>query len=86
MHKVGVVCESHLFGVDSPVAVGAEHLSVVFALVRGPVLCIYEISALEGLPLVVLNACAAGECRVELISLRVGDDKVVVGHIDTFSE
>ena len=59
MHEICVVGQGHLLGVNCPVAVGAEDLSVVGAAVGRPVPRIDEVGAPEGLALVVFYLCAA---------------------------
>ena len=86
MHEVCIVGKDHLFGIHRPVAVGAEDLSVIVAAVRRPVLRIDEIRSFEGLPLVIFDACATGECRVELISVRMGYHEFIVGHVHAFGK
>ena len=84
MHEVCIVGKRHLFSIDRPVAVSAENLSVVISVVCGPVLGIYEVCAFESLALVIFYSRTAGECRVQLVSVRMCDDELIVRHVDAF--
>ena len=41
---------------------------------------------LECLPLVIFNLCFAYECRIELITFRMSDHKLVISHVYTLGE
>ena len=84
MHEVGVVGESHLFRIYSPVTVRAQHLAIIVSRVCSPVLGIYEVCSLECLSLVIFHFRTSYKCRVELISFRMSDHELIIRHVDAF--
>ena len=86
VHEECIVGQGHLFGVNRPVTVGAENLSVVFPAVCRPVLRIYEIRSFKGLALVLFDPCATGKCWIKLITMRMSDHEFIVGHVDALGE
>ena len=82
MHEEGVVGQSHLLAVYCPVSVSAEDLSIVLTRISRPVLCIDEVCTLECLALVIFHFCSSYKLWSQLVSLRMGDYKLIIGHVD----
>ena len=79
MHEACIIRNGHLTCADRPAHIHAEDLAVILWACNAraaPVLRIDEVGSLEGLHLVILHTRITHKLRVELITLRVGDDEI----------
>ena len=89
MHKEGIVRDRHVGLIDRPGHILGQNLAVIGRIGdarAAPVLGIDEIRSLEGLHLIVFHLCIAGEKRIQLVALRMGDHEIHVSGIHPFRE